>query len=108
MRGLIKDERGQAAVELVIVLPVMAMLLVILVDALVFLEECARFDHLAPQAVLAQAGSSASVKGEQAECAAAVASVLDAQFPGDQRHVVVSTRTQGPAVVYECTLSMSL
>lgn len=40
-------ERGQMAVELAVVTPVILLVLVIAIDMLVFAGECARFDHIA-------------------------------------------------------------
>lgn len=58
-------ENGQMAVELAIVAPIILVVLVIVIDMLVFAGECARFDHVAPQRVLAQAAS-ASMDGYDA------------------------------------------
>lgn len=52
-----QGEEGQMAVELAIVTPVILLILVIAIDMLVFASECARFDHIAPQCVLASASS---------------------------------------------------
>lgn len=56
----ISDERGQMAVELAVVTPIILLVLVIIIDMLIYANECARFDHLAPQQVLAHASSSSS------------------------------------------------
>ena len=50
-------ENGQMAVELAIVAPIILVVLVIVIDMLVFAGECAHFDHVAPQRVLAHAAS---------------------------------------------------
>lgn len=50
-------ERGQMAVELAVVTPVILLVLVIAIDMLVFAGECARFDHIAAQVVIAEGAS---------------------------------------------------
>ena len=50
-------QSGQMAVELAVVMPVLLVVAVIVFDALSFAGECARFDHIAAQAVLAQGAS---------------------------------------------------
>lgn len=57
LRRLIRDDRGQMTVELVCVMPVILVLVVIVCDLMVYLGDCARFDRLAPQAVLVHAAS---------------------------------------------------
>ncbi|MGN0035445.1 MAG: hypothetical protein ACI364_06930 [Coriobacteriales bacterium] len=51
------DERGQMAVELMVVLPVVVALVIVLVDCMVFLGDCARFDRVCCEAVRVHAAS---------------------------------------------------
>lgn len=48
---ILRDERGQATVGLVAVLPVAIVVAAIAVNALLFFSECARFDRIAANAV---------------------------------------------------------
>lgn len=45
------------AVELAVAAPVLLLIMVIVIDMFVFAEECARFDHIVPQQVLAHVAS---------------------------------------------------
>ena len=51
-----RRESGQATVELMAALPVMIAIAVIVVNATLFLSDCAAFDRLAHQAVRIHAG----------------------------------------------------
>lgn len=55
--GFRGDERGQATVELAVILPVVIIVAVIAVNALAFFGECAAFDRLARQTVCAWAAA---------------------------------------------------
>lgn len=73
----VQSEKGQMAVELAAVTPVILMILVIIVDMLIYASECARFDHLAPQSVLSHAVAVASSTEDRRE---AIESSLEAEF----------------------------
>ena len=49
--GMMRDERGQMSVELAVLMPVALALLVIVVDLMVFMGDCARFDRVSAQMV---------------------------------------------------------
>ena len=87
MRG----EGGQMAVELAIVAPIILVVLVIVIDMLVFAGECARFDHVAPQRVLAHA----------------IQAALEEDFAKNGSSVEVSCEDAGAALAsmatYRCT-----
>ena len=55
----IKGTDGQMAVELAVTMPVMIVVMVITVDLMVFLGDCARFDRVAPELVRAAVASPA-------------------------------------------------
>lgn len=105
MRSL--HEGGQMAVELAVITPVILIVLVIAVDMLVFAGECARFDHIAPQRVLAQAVS-APVDGYAGDArVAAIQSALESDFAKNGSSVEVSCKDAGMPLssmaVYRCT-----
>lgn len=105
MRSL--HEGGQMAVELAVITPVILIVLVIAVDMLVFAGECARFDHIAPQRVLAQAVS-APVDGYAGDArVAAIQSALESDFAKNGSSVEVSCEDAGMPLssmaVYRCT-----
>lgn len=100
-------EDGQMAVELAIVAPVILVVLVIVIDMLVFAGECARFDHVAPQRVLAQA-TSASMDGYAGVRVDAIQAALEEDFAKNGSSVEVSCADAGAALasmtVYRCAL----
>lgn len=105
MRSL--HEGGQMAVELAVIMPVILIVLVIAIDMLVFAGECARFDHIAPQRVLAQAVS-APVDGYAGDArVAAIQSALEGDFTKNGSSVEVGCEDAGVVlssmVVYRCT-----
>lgn len=100
-------EHGQMAVELAVVMPVILIVLVIAIDMLVFAGECARFDHIAPQRVLAQAAS-APIDGYELDMrTAAIHAALESDFAKEGSSVEVSYEDAGAALasmsVYRCT-----
>lgn len=49
--SLLRDQRGQMAVELVVVMPVLLAIVVVVLDGMVYLDACARFDRVAGEVV---------------------------------------------------------
>ena len=100
-------ERGQMAVELAVVMPVILIVLVIAIDMLVFAGECARFDHIAPQRVLAQATSAPMDGYELGARTAAIRAALESDFAKEGSSIEVSCEDAGAALasmsVYRCT-----
>ncbi len=100
-------EHGQMAVELAVVMPVILIMLVIAVDMLVFAGECARFDHIAPQRVLAQAASAPIDGYELGARTAAIRAALESDFAKEGSSIEVSYEDAGVALasmsVYRCT-----
>lgn len=97
-----RSEGGQMAVELAIVAPVILVVLVIVIDMLVFAGECARFDHIAPQRVLAQAAS-ASMDGYAGDArVTAIQAALEEDFAKNGSSVEVSCADASMAT-YRCT-----
>ena len=98
-------ENGQMAVELAIVAPIILVVLVIVIDMLVFAGECARFDHVAPQRVLAHAAS-APMGGYDAGVDA-IQAALEEDFAKNGSSVEVSCADAGMALAsmatYRCT-----
>lgn len=100
-------EDGQMAVELAVITPVILIILVIAVDMLVFAGECARFDHIAPQRIIAQA-TSAPMDGYAGDArVGAIQSALEADFAKNGSSIEVSYENAGMALasmaVYHCT-----
>ena len=105
-------KRGQMAVELAVVMPVVLAVLVIAVDCMVFVNECARFDHLAAQAVLAQGCSSGEGKYEDSARAADVETQLKEGFSSHGSHVEVAVESAGGLPIWQkkifaCSLHMA-
>lgn len=104
MRG----EGGQMAVELAIVAPVILVVLVIVIDMLVFAGECARFDHVAPQRVLAHAASAPMDGYDAGVRVDAIQAALEEDFAKNGSSVEVSCEDAGAALasmtVYRCAL----
>lgn len=107
----LSSENGQMAVELAVVVPVVLLLVVIAVDALVFTSECARFDHLACQRVLACAASPGKSGYALDSRSAAVQSALEADFAKQGSSVEVSVADAGVLLasmnVFRCTFRFS-
>lgn len=100
-------EDGQMAVELAVITPVILIVLVIAVDMLVFAGECARFDHIAPQHIIAQA-TSAPMDGYAGDArVGTIQSALEADFAKNGSSIEVSCEDAGMALasmaVYHCT-----
>lgn len=106
-----RGESGQMAVELAVVLPVILFVLIVAVDCMVFVGECARFDHLASQTALALAASPGKDGYGAEERVEAVRARVAEAFEGQGAQVTVKSRDAGillsGAVVYEFELAMA-
>ena len=71
------SEAGQMVVELAVLAPVMLALLVIVVDLMVFLGDCARFDRVCAQAVVVAAAAPDGGSYSPANAAGAVKAQVD-------------------------------
>lgn len=58
----LSSTRGQMAVELMVVMPVLVALVIIALDCMVYFGDCARFDRIAGEAVRLHAASPASAE----------------------------------------------
>ena len=97
------------SVEMAVSLPVLVVCMVIAIDVLVYMGECARFDHLAPQEVLACATSPSHGAVSQAN-AQGVQAALSGEFSRYNAQVQVEAQEGGAldgSVVYTCTLSLA-
>ena len=103
----LRDERGQMAVELAVILPVILLVMVIVIDGMLFAGECVRFDHLAPQAIISLAASPAKDGYDAGARTAAIKSKLEADFAKRGCSVEVRSEDAGAAFasmsVYHCT-----
>lgn len=103
-RGL-PGEEGQMVVELAVTLPAVLVVFVIAVDCLMFAGACAAFDHLVPQAVLANCTSPGVAEAAEQSRESAVHATLVEEFPPARMQVeVASTGGSGGTTVYTCTL----
>lgn len=106
-----RGEDGQMVVELAVILPVLLIVLVIALDSLVFASECARFDQLAPQHVIALASSPAKDGYALDARGAAVEAALTADFSRKGSSVSVSCEDAGMPFssmsVIRCTFRFS-
>ncbi|MCD8200430.1 MAG: hypothetical protein LUD25_05730 [Coriobacteriaceae bacterium] len=112
--GLVRDERGQMAVEMAVVLPVIFICMVIAIDALVYVAACARFDHLVPQQVLTYASAPAGGETDKEEVRAQVLAALQESFPSEKEEVSLDVEqgsdllTDDSAVdIYTATLTVT-
>lgn len=92
---LASDESGQMAVELAVVMPVLLAVMVIIIDALVFTSECARFDQVAPQQIIACASSPPNSAYDMEARVAAVQAALEHDFAKRGSSVSVSCQDAG-------------
>lgn len=114
---------GQMAVEVMVVLPVVIALIIVMVDTMVYLGDCARFDRVAAEAVRVHAGSPSSAEYGVLDNAAEVRNEIEAAMP-DSGHLSYEVSSQGalasgvsgPGIllsfvpqprVYTCTLLFS-
>ncbi len=98
-------------VELAVILPVLLIALVIAIDSLVFASECARFDQLAPQHVIALA-TSPSKDGYASDArTAAVQTALETDFSRKGSSVIVTCEDARVPLssmsVYQCVFRFS-
>lgn len=95
------------AVELAVITPVILIVLVIAVDMLVFAGECARFDHVAPQRIIAHATSPPADSYDAESRVAAIQSALAEDFARNGSSITVSCEDAGALLasmaVYRCT-----
>lgn len=84
-----KNEQGQMAVEIAIVAPIILAILIVVVDMLVYANECARFDHLAPQCVLAHAVSGPSDESDIDDRCTVIKNALEEDFAKNGSRVSV-------------------
>lgn len=110
-RMLSSDERGQMAVELAVVIPIIMIVMVIVIDMMVFASECARFDQLAPQKVIALASSPGRDGYDASSRASAVQNALAADFGKRGSSVSVSTEDASMPLasmtIYHCTFKFA-
>lgn len=105
-----RGERGQITVEFAVVMPVILLVMVIAIDCMVFIGQCARFDNVVPQRIIALATSPASGEYELETRVSAVTTALEDDFSTLGQTVTVeyeqSDALLDGTVVFTCTLSM--
>ena len=101
-------ERGQMAVELAVVTPVILLVLVIAIDMLVFAGECARFDHIAAQVVIDEGASPPTGEHDHESRLYAIEGALEIEFARRGSEVAVTCEDTGALlasmVTYRCIL----
>lgn len=100
-------EAGQATIELVVMLPVLLAVAFIVMNAMLFLSECASFDRMVPQAVRVHAASPSY--GQDAQQAKnLVESQLKEEFNKENLSVSVAVRTvSGGMLRFDATLEFA-
>lgn len=78
----LRSERGQMAVEMVVVLPILLAVLGIMVNLMVYLGDCARFDRVAAEAVRTQAASPGFGEYRSVSRAQDVQALIELSFAG--------------------------
>lgn len=109
MRGVVRPrcrETGQMVVELCVVMPVILMVCIAIVDGLVFAAACAQFDHLAPQAVLAVAGSPSGSEFDAQGSASEIEARLLEEMGEERMDIAIEASEDGRVCSYSCQLSV--
>lgn len=94
MRRAAASGSGQMAVEVMVVLPVVVALIIVVVDTMVYLGDCARFDRVAAEAVRVHAGSPSSAEYGVVDNAAEVRDEIEAAMPSSG-HLSYAVTSQG-------------
>ena len=103
------SDSGQMSVELAVIMPVLLVAMVVAFDALVFTSQCARFDHVAAQAVLAQATSPGEGDYGLDVRAQNVKEAIEQGLADPSAQVVVSTAASRSMIVWKtCTFTCRL
>lgn len=115
MKEELLEERGQMAVELAALMPVMLVCLVILWNLARFVSACVLFDRVAQDAVLAEAASAGPSESSLSAASAAEAAVRTALGDAEDCDVAVAAEGAGDSppvllgepqlVRFRCTLS---
>ena len=100
----IKDRNAQMTLELAIVFPILIIIAVVLVNALSFAGECARFDRVSRNAIRTQTTSPAASSNSNS-LVSVLQSELDGAFDMSNEDVVATfTNESAGLTTYECTL----
>ena len=106
-----RAEKGQITVELAVAIPVLVIALVIALDCLFYMGQCARFDEVASQRVIELAVSPPRGSYELEHRRAAVESALASEFSEQGASVEVSVEDAGVVLAsmmaFRCKLSVS-
>lgn len=91
IREVIRNQTGQMAVELAVVMPVVLVVALIVINALQFMVLVARFDRVAPDAVLVQ-GVSPAGSSEGMACVEAVRNHIETAMGSNGCEISVSLK----------------
>lgn len=115
MMYALREERGQMAVELAALMPVILVSLVILWNLARYVSACVLFDRVAPDAVLAEAAAAGAEDGSVEAVSAAEASIRKAFEDADDIEISVEAEAAESAPLallgeprlmhFRCTLS---
>ena len=99
-----KNKSGQMTVELAIVFPVLIVIAVVLVNALSFAGECARFDRVSRNAIRTQT-STPALSSSSRDLVISLQDELDLSFSANNEKIVVDlNKEEGGITTYECSL----
>lgn len=90
------------AVELCVTMPIVLMIAVVILDSLTFAAACARFDHLAPQTVVAVAGAPSGTSFDSDDCASQIQQQLSSELDSEHLQVEVSVSQDGALCEFTC------
>lgn len=110
MKNFFRNEQGQMSVELCIVFPVVLIFMVIVVDGIMFISACSRFDHVAKQSVLAFGCTQDGNEFRQEVATNDIEDFLNEQKTSEAEQYKVSAKACGALndlIEYTCYLNYS-
>lgn len=104
MKSKFANKEGQMTVELAVAFPVLIIVAVVMVNALSFAGECARFDRISRNSLRTETSTPSIDESTSASCSR-VKEVLDEEFRADNESVEVSILQEKDfCVEFECEL----
>lgn len=107
MKTKFRDKKGQMTVELAVVFPVMIIVAVVMVNALSFAGECARFDRISRNSLRTETATP-SIDESTGAALSRTQETLESEFVAENEEVNVSVaQERGAEVEFECELKWS-
>ena len=107
MLDKLREHKGQMVVELAIVFPILIIVACVMVNALGFATECARFDRISRNVVRTETTTPA-IDENNSSTLARVQQTLSGQFVYDNESISAEiTSSEGTNVTFECELRWS-